>query len=369
MSAKFRLIAWTSYKKRYDLVMAGLIIVYLTLFVAVGKLAWRGERAISDEILVLRALGTCGFLMLNIALCIGPLARLDRRFLPLLYNRRHLGVATFFVGLLHGGLSLGFYHGFGRLNPIVSLLTANMQYRSVSAFPFEMLGVLALLILLVMAATSHDVWLKKLSPRVWKGIHMMVYLAWGLLVMHVALGALQAERIVLYSAGLFTVVVGVPGLHVAAAWRERERCGAGSGRRVRLARCAPESGWADVCSVAELAEGRGKVVTLPSRVRVALFRYGNAVSAISNVCAHQGGPLGEGRIIDGCVTCPWHGYQYRPGDGCAPPPFTEKLPTYQVRIDAGRVWINVAARPAGTAVEPARVQQANADMQEVTHVG
>ena len=28
------------------------------------------------------------------------------------------------------------------------------------------------------------------------------------------------------------------------------------------------------------------------------------------------GPLGEGKIVDGCITCPWHGFQYRPQDGC-----------------------------------------------------
>src|SRR4051812_2945513 len=70
MSATFRLISWTPYKKRYDLVMAGLVVGYLAAFVLVGRLTWRGKHAISDEILVLRALGTCAFLMLNVALCI-----------------------------------------------------------------------------------------------------------------------------------------------------------------------------------------------------------------------------------------------------------------------------------------------------------
>ena len=63
-----------------------------------------------------------------------------------------------------------------------------------------------------------------------------------------------------------------------------------------------------------------------------MFRDGDEIGALTNLCAHQNGPLGEGRIIDGCVTCPWHGYQYRLADGCAPPPFTEKLVTYRVRI-------------------------------------
>ena len=51
----------------------------------------------------IRAFGTCAFFMLTIILSIGPLARLDHRFLPLLYNRRHFGVLIFFVALLHAG--------------------------------------------------------------------------------------------------------------------------------------------------------------------------------------------------------------------------------------------------------------------------
>jgi sulfoxide reductase heme-binding subunit YedZ len=354
MSATFRLISWTPYKRRYDLVMAGLVVGYLAAFILVGRLVWRGQHAISIEILALRALGTCAFLMLNVALCIGPLARLDRRFLPLLYNRRHLGVATFVVGLLHGGFSLGFYHGFGKVNPLVSLATSNVQYRSVSAFPFEMLGVAGLLILLVMAATSHDVWLKRMTPRVWKGIHMMVYLAWGMLVMHVALGALQSERSHVYS-GLLLLTVGiVTTLHLVAGRRER--------RKDKEAETSkdidPSVDWVDVCGVEEIPQNRGKAIMLPGkRERVAVFRYGDKVSVLSNVCAHQGGPLGEGKVIDGCVTCPWHGFQYRPGDGRAPAPFTEKLPTYAVKIVEGRVLVNVRPLPPGTATEPATVAE------------
>ena len=67
-----------------------------------------------------------------------------------------------------------------------------------------------------------------------------------------------------------------------------------------------------------------------------------------NLCAHQHGPIGEGRIIDGCVTCPWHGYQYRLEDGCAPPPFTDKLVTYRVRVAHGVVEVDPRPLPPGT---------------------
>jgi hypothetical protein len=46
----------------------------------------------------------------------------------------------------------------------------------------------ALLILLLMAATSHDFWLKNLTAPVWKRLHMLVYAAYALLLAHLLLG-------------------------------------------------------------------------------------------------------------------------------------------------------------------------------------
>lgn len=343
MSVGYRPVQWNGYKLRYDAVVGTAITAYLAAFMTVGSLVWKGQHALSPEILAIRAFGTCAIVLLHLVLCIGPLCRLNKRFLPILYNRRHLGVMMFGIALLHGVLSLGFYHGFADISPVISLLSSNAQYRSVSAFPFEILGVLALLILFLMAATSHDFWLANLTPRVWKALHMSVYFAWGLLVLHISLGVMQSESSLLYPVLVGFGIIIVTSLHLIAGWKETRENG-------------PEKAdWTDACAIDDLTDGHGKVVSLPSGGRAAVFRNGNAFSAISNVCAHQGGPLGEGRIIDGCVTCPWHGYQYRAQDGCAPPPFTEKLPTYPLRIRAGRVEIRTSAEPAGTAIEPVRL--------------
>lgn len=43
---------------------------------------------------------------------------------------------------------------------------------------------------------------------------------------------------------------------------------------------------------------------------VAVFRHEGNWFAIDAMCSHQGGPLAEGTVKDGCVTCPWHGWQY-----------------------------------------------------------
>jgi methionine sulfoxide reductase heme-binding subunit len=349
MSLQYVPVKWNANKRVYDFFIVAGITAYLTLFVVVGKLLWTGADAIDSVMLLMRGFGTCAFVLLHIVLSIGPLARLDRRFLPLLYNRRHLGVATFLMGLGHAVIAIGYYHAFGAINPFLSLLISNTNYDSIAAFPFEILGLLAFLILFLMAATSHDFWQKNLAPSVWKSLHMLVYPAYALLVMHVALGALQSNgnwlNAVLLGLGMMTVI----GLHLYAGLRERrsERTGARPGK------ISLNVSWIEAGSVDDIAECRAKVVCIPGAERVAIFRHGNRISAVTNVCAHQRGPLGEGKVVDGCITCPWHGWNYRLEDGCSPPPFHERIATYRVRIEGRRLWLNPEPLAPGTPFEPA----------------
>ncbi len=342
MSAGFRAVQWNRHKLVYDALALGLVGLYLASYLLLAALTGSG---ITWETQRLRAVGSCAFLMLSLILSIGPLARLDRRFLPLLYNRRHLGVLTFLVALSHAVLVLDWYHGHGVIDPLLSLLTGNLHYGRFTGFPFEMLGLAALVILFLMAATSHDFWLAYLSPPVWKAIHMAVYLAYGLLVLHVALGALQEDRDLLLPSLLVASVLIVSTLHILAA-RQESPVDAGT---------ALAAFWLPVGPPGSIAEGRARIVVPPEGERIAIFRHQGRLSAVSNVCAHQNGPLGEGRIIDGCITCPWHGFQFRPEDGCAPPPFTDKIPTYRLRLANGMVEVDPAPLPPGTPVDPLSV--------------
>ena len=326
MSVRYVAVGWNRQKKLYDAAIAGFAVTYLAVFAGLGAVVHPNATA---ETLLIRGLGTLAFLMLHVVLCIGPLCRLDRRFLPLLYNRRHLGVATFIVGLAHGLFSLIQFHAFGDANPLVSLLSGNTGFDSLSQFPFQLLGFLALLILFLMAATSHDFWLHILSPGIWKSLHMMVYAAYVLLVAHVGLGALQSETSPLLAAVLAAGVIAVSSLHLLAAQRERA---------VDATDSTPRE-FVEVCELQSIPEGRANVVVLGGE-RVAVFRHDGKVSAVSNVCRHQNGPLGEGKIIDGCITCPWHGYQYDPETGMSPPPFHDQVPTFATRVTGGKVYVN-----------------------------
>ncbi|MCZ6727293.1 MAG: ferric reductase-like transmembrane domain-containing protein [Acidobacteria bacterium] len=345
MTVTYKAVGWNRQKKVYDLVVGGGIGLYLLAFIAIGL----GLRpGITLETLLIRAFGTAAFLSLHVVLSIGPLARLDPRFLPLLYNRRHLGVMTFVLGLAHGGFAVFQFHALGNVHPLVSVLVSNPRLDSLSQFPFQPLGLLALLILFLMAATSHDFWLTQLTAPIWKRLHMAAYLVYGLLVSHVALGILQAEThpglTVLLAAGVAWLLC----LHLIAGWRER--------RADRPADGAALDGWVEVCRVDEIEPDRARITCLGGE-RVAVFRYGDRVSALSNVCQHQNGPLGEGRIINGCVVCPWHGYEYEPETGASPAPFAERVPTFNVRVIEGSVWLDPRPNPPGTRVEPAIVTE------------
>src|SRR6266498_2431140 len=216
MSVQYGAIRWNRQKRVYDVTLVSLLVLYLVVFVGVG--IWRNPSATAETLLI-RAFGTAAFLLLNVVLCIGPLSRLDRRFLPLLYNRRHLGVTTFLLGLAHGGFALFRFHALGNVNPLVSLFISNPRYGSVGDFPFQALGFFALVILFLMAATSHDFWLRNLSAPMWKRLHMMVYVAYSLLVAHVVLGALQSETSPLLASSLVVGAITVMSLHLAAAFR------------------------------------------------------------------------------------------------------------------------------------------------------
>ena len=106
--------------------------------------------------------------------------------------------------------------------------------------------------------------------------------------------------------------------------------------------------------VDEIEESRAKMAII-KKERIAVFKYDGKLSAVHNVCKHQMGPLGEGKIIDGCITCPWHGYQYQPADGCAPPPFKEKLHTYPLQLIGNKIYIDVNPQPEGTYIEPIKI--------------
>lgn len=340
MGVNYLPVLWNKQKKKYDRIMLIAVGLYFSSFVGFN-LVFHPE--IVPPTLIIRATGSLALIMLHFILIIGPLARINRHFQPLLYNRRHLGVTMFLFALVHAIMNIFQFHSLGNENPFVSIFVSNTHYESFVNFPFQSLGFFALVILFIMAATSHDFWLHNLGAKVWKTLHMLVYFAYALIIMHVMLGVIQLESSLLLVGLLALGLITVISLHLIAGFKTR----ANDNQNYTL----QKDGFFEVCDIKEIRESRAKMVSLEDH-EIAIFKYDEKLSAVDNVCKHQNGPLSEGKIIDGCITCPWHGYQYQPADGCSPPPFTEKVSTYELRIEGSKVWVNPNPKPEGTFINP-----------------
>lgn len=333
-------VQWSRTKYVYDAWLIAGVVLYIAGFMLIEGLLHPPKNQPEWIDLRIRAFGTCAFFMLSIILCIGPLARLNPRFLPLLYNRRHFGVLMFLVACVHAWSMVEWFIVLGVLPSLVDELTNWPNYLKFIGFPFKTLGLVALFIFLLMASTSHDYWLAVLKPPVWKAIHMAVYVAYGLVVIHVALGAMQTNRGLGIPIMLVASLAIVATLHILAGMR---------GRAIDRGVAPNKEDWITVGPPLSIRDKCAKIVAAPGGERIAIFRDGDQVGALSNVCVHQNGPLGEGKIIDGLITCPWHGYQYQLKNGCAPPPFTERVATYRVRLKSGIVEVDPRPLAPGTA--------------------
>ena len=316
MSVGFKAVQWNRRKLVYDAILLAGVVLFIGTFMTIGALrnppadmpAWINLR--------IKAFGTCAFTMLTIILMIGPLARLDRRFLPLLYNRRHFGVLTFLVALVHAYSVVDWFAVQGAMGDLVSEMTGSPNYGKFIGFPIKALGLTGLI---------DPVPARRDQPRFLARVPHAARLEGA------AHGALSRLRRAGDACGARRDAGGPPRVHSAAARRlVRGRHAAASRRRLARARDRAGHGdWLAVGPPESIPDQCARIVAAPNGERIAVFRDGDQIGALTNVCAHQNGPIGEGRIINGCVTCPWHGYEYRLADGCAPPPFTEKLATYR----------------------------------------
>lgn len=97
--------------------------------------------------------------------------------------------------------------------------------------------------------------------------------------------------------------------------------------------------WATVMPEVELRFGEPAMAGAGDE-DVLLVRAGTGISAIGDVCGHAGGPLHEGSVSDGCVTCPWHGSVFRLSDGgVVHGPATGPQPAYDARVAGSQVSV------------------------------
>ena len=99
-------------------------------------------------------------------------------------------------------------------------------------------------------------------------------------------------------------------------------------------------GFVIVGKASDFAAGEGKMVVVGRR-HVAVFRLDDGLHAIDNLCLHQAGPLCEGEIDGGVVTCPWHGWQFSVTTGrhCLAATISQRR--YEVTVEGEDVFVEL----------------------------
>ena len=109
-----------------------------------------------------------------------------------------------------------------------------------------------------------------------------------------------------------------------------------------------------VVPLASVPDDRGLVVRVDNRLRLAIFRVGDAVYAIDDRCPHQGASLGEGGLAGMVVTCPWHGFMVDVTTGRCPNHDLLRVRSYTVEREGDMVRVIIPPRPAPPGVTAGR---------------
>jgi nitrite reductase/ring-hydroxylating ferredoxin subunit/multimeric flavodoxin WrbA len=131
-----------------------------------------------------------------------------------------------------------------------------------------------------------------------------------------------------------------------------------------------DSRWHDLGAVAELQDRPLRQIRI-GRTVIALSYANGSFGAVSGVCNHVGGPLGDGRLDGDYVVCPWHAWKFHRASGEGEPGFEEdRVPRHDLEVRDGRLWIDLEpsskrhktphaphplARPVERAAGPQRV--------------
>ncbi len=105
----------------------------------------------------------------------------------------------------------------------------------------------------------------------------------------------------------------------------------------------PESNWTDVGSVEDLKNKPVQEV-MCGTTPVTLTHKDGVFAAISGVCNHVGGPLGEGTLDGEYVVCPWHYWKFHRQTGRGEPGYEQdQVPAYAAKVDSGRLYVDLSS--------------------------
>lgn len=99
-----------------------------------------------------------------------------------------------------------------------------------------------------------------------------------------------------------------------------------------------------LCRTSDITPSKSRSFLIRNRsgteFEIAVFSVDGKYYAISNRCKHEGGPLSEGVLRKGVVTCPWHGWKYSIVDGKSPHKGGDSVDSYETSVNNGRLYVN-----------------------------
>lgn len=103
--------------------------------------------------------------------------------------------------------------------------------------------------------------------------------------------------------------------------------------------------WVEVAQSEAIEEGCAIEVVIDDLI-LAVFRSDGQLFAIDGMCAHQGGPIAAGTVQHGCVTCPWHGWQYELATGIQTISRQPLQKVFPVRELEGKIEVQLEGSPS-----------------------
>jgi nitrite reductase (NADH) small subunit len=101
--------------------------------------------------------------------------------------------------------------------------------------------------------------------------------------------------------------------------------------------------WVAILEVGDIPRLGARVVR-HGTLDIAVFRNADdEVFALEDRCPHKGGPLSQGIVHGKKVTCPLHGWNIELDSGCAVTPDEGCSHEFPIKVEAGRVWLDLAA--------------------------
>jgi len=119
---------------------------------------------------------------------------------------------------------------------------------------------------------------------------------------------------------------------------------------------SPASQWVKAATRGDIGDRNRKVVKVDGRQIAVFLGDDGTVHACDNRCPHEGYPLSEGTLSDGCIlTCNWHNWKFDLSEGKTLVG-GDALRIYPARLDGDDIFLDVSDPwPCKNAVSGCRI--------------